>query len=261
MQWIEVNGASLRWRRDGRGDGDLLVLVHEMGGAIESWDYVLPSLVDHFDVLRYDQRGGGWSEKVKGRLSVETAADDLAALLDALAIQKQARVMGVAVGAGVSLKFASKYSERVARLVLSSPATGVAEDRRQATEERADDTERRGMRAVCDATMANAYPEVLRDSERFPAMRNRWLCNDPESYAATTRMLVDMRLEPDYAKVKCPTLVVGNEHDALRPPAMAKQVADAIPGAEFKVIPSGHFMPTQSPDLFVEHVLPFLRGA
>lgn len=108
--------------------------------------------------------------------------------------------------------------------------------------------------------MNNAYPEILRDPERFPGMRNRWICNDPESYAATTRMLVDMRLEADYAKVKCPTLVVGNEHDALRPPAMAKQVADAIPGAEFKVLPSGHFMPTQSPDLFVEHVLPFLRG-
>lgn len=261
MKWIDVNGASLRYRRDGRGGADPLVLVHEMGGAIESWDHVLPALVDDFDVIRYDQRGGGWSEKAKGRLSVETAADDLAALLDALGVSKPARVVGVAVGAGVSIKFASKYPERVARLVLSSPATGVAEDRRQATEERADHTERQGMRAVAEATMATAYPEMLREGERFPAMRGRWLANDPESYAATTRMLADMALEGDFARIECPTLVVGNEHDALRPPETAKKVADAIPGAEFEMLPSGHFMPTQTPELFVRHVVPFLRGS
>ena len=84
MPWIEANGASLRYELDGAGK-DTLVLMHEAGGCIESFEDALPGLEKEFRVLRYDQRGFGFSEKVR-EMSFETVVADLAGLLDALDI-------------------------------------------------------------------------------------------------------------------------------------------------------------------------------
>jgi len=58
IDWIEVNGAALRYELAGSGDRTL-VLVHEMGGTLDSWDQVLPAFLPGRRVLRYDTRGAG----------------------------------------------------------------------------------------------------------------------------------------------------------------------------------------------------------
>src|ERR1700746_1551689 len=68
MTWIEVNGTSLRYELSGSGK-TTLVLVHEMGGTLDSWDRVLPALNNTRQVLRYDTRGAGLSEKIRGTVS------------------------------------------------------------------------------------------------------------------------------------------------------------------------------------------------
>jgi alpha-beta hydrolase superfamily lysophospholipase len=82
MNWVEVNGTSMRYELTGSGPATL-VLVHEMGGTLESWDRVLPALNNGRGVLRYDTRGAGLSEKLKGTVTWNQMADDLAGLLDA----------------------------------------------------------------------------------------------------------------------------------------------------------------------------------
>ena len=61
MNFIEVNGTALRYELSGAG-AITLVLIHEMGGTLESWDFVLPMLSPKRRVLRYDTRGAGLSE-------------------------------------------------------------------------------------------------------------------------------------------------------------------------------------------------------
>ena len=85
MDFIEVNGTALRYELDGSGIHSM-VLIHEMGGSLESWDLVAPRLADGRRVLRYDTRGAGLSEKLRGDLSIDTMVADLMALLDALKI-------------------------------------------------------------------------------------------------------------------------------------------------------------------------------
>src|ERR1700738_2493334 len=102
MQFIDVNGAALRCELSGSG-ASTVVLVHEMGGTLESWDGVAPKLAARRRVLRYDTRGAGLSEKVRGALTFDTMADDLVALLDALAIAGKVAIAGVAVGGGIAL--------------------------------------------------------------------------------------------------------------------------------------------------------------
>src|SRR5262249_6060401 len=156
-----------------------LVLIHEMGGTLESWDLVLPVLTRNRRVLRYDTRGAGLSQKIRGPLSIDTMVDDFAALLDALALAGKVALAGVAVGGAIALHAAVRCPERIAAVVVSSPATGIDPDRRPAVLARVERIEREGLHAASDS-LDNSYPPALRgDAARFAAFRARWLGNDP----------------------------------------------------------------------------------
>src|SRR6478672_6587858 len=122
MPWTHANGASLRYQLSGSGK-DTLVLMHEAGGCLESYDDALPGLEKEFRVLRYDQRGFGFSEKVR-ELTFETVVEDLAALLAALKIEGKVNVAGCAMGSDFAVGFAARHPERVAKLAIASPTIG-----------------------------------------------------------------------------------------------------------------------------------------
>jgi 3-oxoadipate enol-lactonase len=258
MNWVEVNGTSLRYELSGSGK-TTLVLVHEMGGTLDSWDQVLPAVNNARQVLRYDTRGAGLSEKIHGKVTFDDMADDLAALLDAIGIKGKVAVAGTAVGGAIAIHFAVRHSSRVGALVVTSPATGVAPERRQATLDRADAAEAGGMRALVDQGLANSYPtEVRHNAEEFRKFRARWIANDPESFAAINRMLADSKVTEELPRIACPTLVIGCTHDRLRPPSAIEPMAKQIPGADYLEINSGHFAGIQTPGLVSQAFHSFL---
>jgi pimeloyl-ACP methyl ester carboxylesterase len=258
-RWIEVNGTALRYELTGQG-ASTLVLVHEMGGTLDSWDHVLPALSATRRVLRFDTRGAGQSEKLAATPTMALMADDIAALLDATGIDGPVAIAGCAVGAGIAMTFALHHPARTAALVAMGPATGIAADRRVATLARADATERSGMAAVVEESFAASYPpEVRHDPEHYREFRARWIANDPHSYAAIYRMLADTDLAPQYGAIACPTLLLAGIHDRLRPPALVEPIARAIPGARFQALDSGHFMAVQTPSAVAAAIDTFLR--
>jgi 3-oxoadipate enol-lactonase len=260
MNWIEVNGTSLRYELTGSGP-TTLVLVHEMGGTLDSWDQVLPALNNGRQVLRYDTRGAGLSEKTKGTVTWDQMAGDLAGLLDALGITGKVAVAGIAVGAAIAVHFAVRYPDRAAALVLHGPAVGVAEDRKQATLNRAASVEAGGMRSVVETSLANSYPPVVRHvPEVFTAFRARWLGNDPESFAAINRMLAAENIEHELAHIACPVLLTAGRHDSLRPPSVIEPMSRQIPGAQFLELNSGHFASVQTPGLVAQAIHYFVLG-
>jgi len=260
MPWIEANGASLRYALAGTGSRTL-VLVHEAGGCLESYEEAAPALEREFRVLRYDQRGFGFSEKVRA-LSFETVVADLAGLLDALKISAPVHLAGCAMGADFSVGFAARHAGRVAKLVLASPTIGSNAARLAPSLDRAALIEREGVRAAMDASHERSYPENLRalDRERFRRYQSRWVCNTPASFTALAHMAVAVDLTPEYPKIKAPTLVIGARHDTQRPPEMAQRVANGISGAKYVLADTGHFMNLETPQLFVDTLLPFLKG-
>lgn len=258
MEWIETNGVVLRYDLSGAGHIPLL-LIHELGGSLEFWDPVLPSFQQDFRVLRYDLRGFGMSEKVK-TLKLDDLLGDIVGLLDALTITDPCHVIGPALGGGIALALASQHPARVRRLVVSSPATGVPSERRAQSLQRAETVERDGMRAAAEQSFSRSYPERFRDNrQRFEQYRRRWLANDPEGFAAINWMLTEMDLTQQYSRITCPTLVIGCAYDTIRPPHEVEPIARQIPGAQYVEAASGHFMPHQTPELFLETVLPFLH--
>jgi 3-oxoadipate enol-lactonase len=260
MPWIEANGASLRYELSGSGK-EPLVLVHEAGGCLESWEEALPALEKDFRVLRYDQRGYGFSEKAR-EMSYESVLTDLAALLDALKITSPVYLAGCAMGADMSAGFAARHPGRVAKLAIASPLAGSNAGRGGRSIERAELVEREGIRAAMPASHDVSYPENLRalDRERFKRYQARWACNTPASFTASAHMVKNLDLTADYAKIQAPTLVIGAKHDRLRPPEMAERVSREIRGAKYLVADTGHFMHLQTPKLYTDTVVGFFKS-
>ncbi|MFG1222916.1 alpha/beta fold hydrolase [Xanthobacter autotrophicus DSM 597] len=260
MNWIEVNGGGTRYVCE--GDGPLpLVLIHEMGGALESWAPLLPLVAEGRTVLRYDVRGFGHASKLRGSGAMDVLVADLVALLDALSIDDPVDLCGMAVGGAVALHAAACHPGRVRRIALMGPALGIAPERREAVHARADALEAGGMDSIADGELDLTYPAALREDDRFPAYRARWLGNDPSSYAATYRMLTGLDSRPALGAVCCPSLLLAGAQDPLRPPALIAAAAAAIPDARFAVVPSGHVMAHQSPAIVARELDAFWRAA
>ena len=261
MAFIDINGAALRYDLSGAGD-KTLVLVHEMGGTLESWDDVLPALSKGRRVLRYDTRGAGLSEKIRGTADIDVMADDIVALLDALGIKGRVAIAGIAVGGAIAIHFAARHANRTAALIPMGPATGMPAERRVAALAAADNLEKNGTRSVPTTGLQASYPEIMRgDKARFERVRAQRLGNDPASQAAIARMLVGMDLTTDYPRIKCPTLFLAGKHDGLRPPATVEPLVKLIAGARFEALETAHFMSQQTPDLVADRMTRFLAEA
>ncbi|MCX7326487.1 MAG: alpha/beta fold hydrolase, partial [Hyphomicrobiales bacterium] len=218
MKWVEVNGAVLRYEVSGQGKP--VILVHEMGGTLNSWDAVAPLLARTHRVLRYDQRGAGLSEKTSGRLELDVLADDIDALARHAGIGEPVALVGMAVGTAVAMRHALRRPDAVACIIGFSPVTQCPVERRDAVLAHAGRIETDGLRTLAPTSIPNILPEALRhDEQAFLAARARWLANDPRSFAAIYRMFAHLDMSADYAAITTPCLMIGATHDGLRPPA------------------------------------------
>jgi 3-oxoadipate enol-lactonase len=259
MPWLDTGAAALRYEWRPAGPTTLL-LLHEMGGALESWDALVACLPSDVGVLRHDQRGGGMSERPPGPLRMADQGRDAIALMDALGIARVVAI-GTAVGGALALHLAATYPERIRAVVATSPATGVTADARAGLLANADRLERDGTRVAVDAGLDRGWPPVLRtDAARFAATRAQRLAASAEGWAATMRMLAGLDMQAELAAIACPALILAGEHDLTRPPAAVAPVAAAIPGATFRTIASGHFMALQTPDLLARHIADWLAA-
>ena len=250
VDWIESNGHWLRYAADGSGE-NTVVLVHEMGGTLDSWDEVVPYLSDRYRVLRYDMRGFGMSEKIFGDFTLEDAIDDLTGFLDAMGVTGPVALAGCAVGAGISIRVAAKLPDQVKALVAMAPATEIPPERVEAAKAfPAKLAEKGARRLVYEDIAPGNYPEALRtDSARFRRFLAQQTSVDPNAFSATYMMLLSGSYRPYFEKITCPTLVVAGEYDKGRTPEVVEPVAKAIPGARFRIVPSGHFMAVQTPEV------------
>ena len=256
-RWAECNGVSLRYALE--GSGPTLVLVHEMGGGLESWDGVAPALARRFGVLRHDQRGAGGSEKVRARFSLDDLCGDLEALLDRRGLPAPFHLVGAAMGAAVAVLFAGRHPGRVGSLALFNPATEVDAARAASMRERAARIATEGIRATLPQTLDRSWPPEARGDggAAFERYRARYLGNDPHGLALLNEALAGVALGDLPERIACPTLVLAGAKDPIRPPESVRAFADRVPRAVFDVLDTAHFMAAQAPAALLERLLPF----
>jgi len=258
LPFSSANGISIHYKLAGQ-KGPVVLLLHEMGGTLDSWDQVAPGLSDSFRVLRYDQRGSGLTEKVRPQFSNENAVEDIESLVKELKLDPPYHVVAVAAASTQALLLRERHPEWIASLVLCNPALGVDPSRAGQLNERADLAEREGMRAVLSTTLDKSYPPELTDRETYENYRGRYLANDPVGFAHANRMLARTNVTSMLPQITCPTMVVAGRQDTVRPPAVSKEIAGKIAGARFELIDAGHFMPTTAPAALLGLLKDFLR--
>jgi 3-oxoadipate enol-lactonase len=258
LPWMNANGVSLHYQVEGQR-GPVVVLLHEMGGTLNSWDAVAPELAKDYRVLRYDQRGQGQTEKVRAQFTNDDAVGDLEAALKQLNLPPPYNFVCVAAASTQVLRFLEKHPEQVASIVLCNPAPGVAADRAGALVERAEQAEKLGMAGVMGITLDKSYPPTLGEPAAYEAYRGRYLANDPVGFGLAHRMLAATNMLYMLPKVNVPAMVVAGKHDTVRPPAGTEELSKKIPNARFELIEeAGHFLPTTGPKTLVKLLKDFL---
>jgi 3-oxoadipate enol-lactonase len=257
LPWMTANGISVYYKREGER-GPSVVLLHEMGGTLDSWDGIAPALSQSACVLRYDQRGAGLSEKVRQPYSNEDLTDDLEAVLDGTGLAPPYHFVTVAAATAQALVYMSRHPDRIGSFAFCNPLAGIDPARAGALNERADLAAREGMRAALAVTLDKSYPPDLGPPEAYAAYRGRYLASDPVSFGLVNRMLGGTDARHLVKDIRCPTMIVAGRFDQVRPPAGSEEFARSIPGARFALIDACHMMPAHTPELLLALLQDFL---
>ncbi len=123
MSFIKVTNGTNLFYKD-QGSGIPVIFVHGWCINCDSWEYVMNELTDNgFRCIAYDQRGCGRSDQPWRGYDYCTLADDLAAVIDRLDLDKVILV-GHSLGCGVIMQYLADYGEsRVIKAVLLGTTT------------------------------------------------------------------------------------------------------------------------------------------
>jgi pimeloyl-ACP methyl ester carboxylesterase len=116
-EYAEVNGINLYYETHGAGRP--MILLH--GGLMsgEMFGPVLPALAEHHQVIAVDLQGHGRTADIDRPIDIRLMADDIAALIAHLGLEKP-DIVGYSLGGGVAFFTAVKYPEKVGKLVSAS---------------------------------------------------------------------------------------------------------------------------------------------
>jgi pimeloyl-ACP methyl ester carboxylesterase len=248
-----VNGVELWY--DVTGEGEPVIQIHGAGFGHFNFAPATPELARHFQVIDYDMRGYGQSDRPVQRYDMEVWADDAAGLLDALGLP-EAHVHGTSMGGMIAIVFAGKYPERTTSVVINCAAARLGLAGRLVFKNWIDiarlDPAGPGSRILAEliawqalsksfletpegVAAIDTIQQILRDSNRL------------EVFTAACQAMCDMDITGWLPKITAPTLVLGGEEDHLMTPwdqgpagAGQQAIYEGIPNAEKHAIPGSN---------------------
>ena len=220
------------------GGGPPLILIHALGLDHRQWRRQLESFAPRFEVITYDVRGHGLSDRPAGPYKLEQMADDLYGLLAAWGIRR-AYVAGLSLGGMIAQTFALDYPEMVESLILADTTSEYPPDARRGFDARARTVEAQGIEPMVEGTLERWFTPEYRQREVATVDEVRAILRmaDPAGYAASCRAVARVDLTHRLGKLTVPTLVIVGAEDTSTPPSDAERLRDTIPGARLAVIP------------------------
>ncbi len=262
MPAVTANGIRIHYER--HGGGPRLLFISGTGGDLRVRPNVFDGpLADAFEVLAYDQRGLGQTDKPGAEYRMADYADDAAALLDALG-WGSVPVMGVSFGGMVAQELALRHPEKVQRLVLACTSAGgeggasfplheledLAPAERAARHLTLADTRR-------DAAWREANPDKWQALLDLSLAGRR--ADRDESGAA--RQLEARAGHDTWARLpdlKMPVLLAGGRYDGIAPVANMEAMQTRIPDAELEFFSGGHLFLVQDRSAY-PHIIQWLK--
>lgn len=247
---------------DVQGDGRPILLLHGFPLDRTMWRHLAAQLTG-WRRIAPDLRGLGLSDAPAGEYSIATYADDLAALLDLVEVERVV-VCGLSMGGYVALELMRRHRERVRALILvSTRAAADSPDERRRRDEMIRAVEADGSGALVNLLL----PKLLAPATRSTApqlvehLRTMIASSPSEGVVGALRALRDREdLSSLLGEIDVPTLVVAGREDKVAPGPQTRAMANAIPGAQYTVIPeAGHLAPMEQPVATVRVVTEFLQ--
>lgn len=236
------------------------MLVHPIGADHSLWDLVVPYLLPHFQVLRYDLRGHGGSEATPGEYSIEGLANDLLEIATAVG-WSEFSVCGVSVGGMTAAKAAALAPERIKKLAICSAAPHMHAPP-GGWDARAHTARTSGLETLAGPMVERMFSGAFRatGNPHIETLRTVFLSTDPAGYASTVAVLRDADLVDALPAITASTLILTGKADPLVSAAAGIAFKEGITGARHEEIDAGHFPPVEAPERFaallVGHILP-----
>ncbi|MDQ3713399.1 MAG: alpha/beta hydrolase [Acidobacteriota bacterium] len=267
MSYIRTKNFDLYF--ESHGAGEPVVLIPGFASGAWSWFKQTEELSKNFRVVTFDPRGIGKSNSPNVRngnnFPLETFAEDVLGLLDALVIEK-AHVVGASFGGFVAQEFALKFPERLNKLVLVCTTTGGVNHVRPSIEilrsfapdlslTRGEHIRRFLRPAFSEEFNANCADEV----ERVCRMREESDVSET-TYSDQLETAFNFDLEAKIRSIKAETLVLTSDKDLIVPMQNSVNLSNSIPNATLKIFKNGsHLFFIEKADEFNQIVSEFLK--
>jgi 3-oxoadipate enol-lactonase len=257
MPVVAVGATQVEYDR--RGAGRPLLLIHSLLTELTVFDRVVPLLGGH-QVTRINLPGFGASAPLELKTLAEHA-DHVACVMDVLDMPRDTAVFGNGFGAFVALALAIGHGERFGKLIVADALAAFPEPARVPFAMMAERVSSGGMSAVLDVAIGRMFPPAFAQAhpELILDRRSRLGAVDAQCFARACLALAGMDLTASVGKIANPTLVLCGALDQTTPPALARELAQKIPGARYEEIPdSGHCPMLEQPDALAASVKRFL---
>jgi len=264
MPRVGIRGTELHYER--AGCGEPLLLIQGMSGTHVSWGAPFKgALEESFDVVAFDNRGIGLSERISEPFTIAEMAEDTAALLDELGWES-AHVVGISMGGMIAQELALSHPGRLRSLTLGCTYCGGAGSQLMPQEnaEKLLAGFSSGDRdtAIRAGYEVNLSPAFRADESAFAAF------HEMATSVPAARDVIQLQLQAilghdtsgRLGNVATPTLIVHGTVDGVLPHPNGEMIAGLMPGARFETLEDvGHMFwweqPQRSAELVREHAL------
>ncbi|MDH4299993.1 MAG: alpha/beta hydrolase, partial [Dehalococcoidia bacterium] len=226
------------------GKGEPLVLIYGYAGHSGLWFRQIPVLSKKYQVVAFDNRGVGRSDKPHTPYTMAMMAGDVAGLLDVVGVDA-AHIFGISLGGMVAQHFALGYPQRVISLILGCTFCGGVHSIQPEPE---------SMAALFDFERLKkmTHEEVTRQAipfcysqkfiEEHPDLIEQRVAKQleyPTPGHGATRQAEAVMGHDTYEllpRIRLPTLVIAGDNDRLIPVENSRILASRIPKAELAII-------------------------
>jgi 3-oxoadipate enol-lactonase len=242
---------------DQHGAGAPLLLIHSLLTELTVFDGVLPRLAEKRRVTRINLPGFGASPPLE-LTTVAAHADHVARVMDALDLPRDTTVFGNGFGAFVALELAIRHGARFGKLVVADTLAAFPEPARAPFRGMAAKVTSEGMKAVLDTAIGRMFPPAFaaQHPDVIAARKAALGAVDAGCFARACLALASLDLNGSAPGIRNSTLVLCGALDQTTPPALARELAQKIPGARYEEIPgSGHCPMLEQPEALVTAIL------